>query len=66
MTKKDYELLANTLNYCKPSQIAKPKGYASRLEAWQGIVVEITDRLAQDNPKFDRSKFLQWCNREQN
>lgn len=64
MSKKDYELLADALNWCKPSKIAKPRGYAHRLEEWQGIVTEITDRLAQDNPRFQRGIFLTRVNRE--
>lgn len=61
MTKKDYILIADTLKYCRPCKIAKPKGYEDRMEAWRGTVEELTKRLQAENTRFDRSRFLEAC-----
>lgn len=58
MTKKDYIKIADTLRLTMPSKIAKPRGYAARLEMWEGVVTEMCKMLAQDNPLFDRTRFL--------
>lgn len=58
MEKKDYEKIADTLRYCMPSKIAKPRGYNARLEMWEGVVVEMCKMLADENPAFNRTKFL--------
>jgi hypothetical protein len=61
MTKKDYIKLAETLKYCKPSKIAKPKGFKDRLEAWEGITEQIALTLQEDNSQFNKNKFLTAC-----
>jgi hypothetical protein len=47
MTKKDYELIAGVLNYGIESKELSPR-----------ITKILADKLAQDNPRFDRDKFL--------
>ena len=58
MSKKDYIKIADTLRYCMPSRIAKPRGYKHRLEMWEGVVMEMCKMLAQDNPAFNKTTFL--------
>lgn len=43
MTKKDYELLADTIGPL----------------VWPTNLFEVADELAKANPKFDRDKFMQ-------
>lgn len=61
MTKKDYELIAKVIEYNMPSQIAKPKGYNDRLEAWTNLLNGLIEAFEQNNNKFDREKFLKAC-----
>lgn len=61
MTSKDYVVLAQNFKYCKPSKIAKPKGFSHRLEMWQGIVLETCNTLRMENHRFDKQKFLTAC-----
>jgi hypothetical protein len=61
MSSKDYEKLAGTFKFCKPSKIAKPKGFSHRLEMWEGIVLEFCKTLSNENPRFNNEKFLTAC-----
>lgn len=61
MTKKDYIIIAGVINYCKPSKIAKPKGYQDRMESWQGVIEVMGRELEKDNSKFNRQKFADAC-----
>lgn len=66
MTKKDFELIASSLSYCKPSKIAKPQGFDDRFITWKGIVYDMTLNLASKNPRFQSEKFLKACGVEEN
>ena len=53
MTRKDYKLLADAL------RSVRPDGIPMRFEAWQFAVHAVADALAQDNPRFNLSRFLE-------
>jgi hypothetical protein len=58
MTRKDYELIANAFRLANGS--TKVTDYDA--ESALGLLAEILgDRLEQDNPRFDRERFLTAC-----
>ena len=65
MTKKDFELIANTLRSEDPRTKHYPdmtdweKGVAG--EEWNTTVLAFADALATTNPRFDRARFLAAC-----
>jgi hypothetical protein len=70
MTKKDYELIARTLNGEKPG--AEPEDYCdwspeqwhahdAMWRQWRTVCCRFADVLAADNPRFDRARFLAAC-----
>lgn len=64
MTKKHFEAIAAILN----SFYIVPRGVPSRaLEAAavSGIAEEMADLFAQENPRFDRARFLKACGVEE-
>lgn len=50
--------IAEILRYTKPSKIAKPKGFAHRLEKWESIVLEFANEL---DKSVVRESFLEMC-----
>lgn len=57
MTKKDYELIARALKSTHQT-VNVPTRVAQQ---WANDVCAIADALAQDNPRFDRERFLAAC-----
>lgn len=60
MTKKDYELIANTIK----STLGTYGGTVSHNNckyAINDLALAIANELKLDNPKFDRDKFLAAC-----
>ena len=57
MTKKDYELIANTLYVCKPKEYSSPEQY----DKWESIVIEFAMNLKDENDNFDLTKFKVAC-----
>ena len=57
MTRKDYQLIADALREARNHALREnaPDGGAWWLAAAAG---EIAAKLAQDNPRFDRGRFL--------
>lgn len=55
MTKKDYELIANTLLTCRDN------AQGINTVTYQKICESFSYRLRDENPKFDRTKFLTAC-----
>ena len=51
MTRKDYNLLANTISV---------SWFGSAELKWT-FAVNLADKLAEDNPRFDKSRFLTAC-----
>lgn len=60
MTKKDYELIADALKMTKPSELQEV------VYQWEMDVNAIMEVLAQDNGKFNPSRFLTACGLEVN
>lgn len=59
MTKKDYELIARSLEatirfYSRIDSLVMQRGAKQ-------AAYELADALGEDNPRFDRNKFLQAC-----
>lgn len=64
MTKKDYELIAGALWRSDRALQLKDKDKvkrAARTEMMRLIATDLCATLANDNPKFDRSRFLKAC-----
>ena len=57
MTKKDYVRIAAALARSKDAF----RGSDGMRVQWQEDVSVIADALADDNPKFDRARFLKAC-----
>lgn len=56
MSRKDFELIAASLNSSKP-----PGDTGDRLHQWEAICFGLAGALAHSNPRFDRSRFLAAC-----
>lgn len=57
MTRKDYVKLAAALASVRPVGVPNyPKFYR-----WDLVVAAIGDTLADDNPRFDRARFVEAC-----
>lgn len=54
MTRKDYELIANAINDC----VYPGAGDYNTVRL---VARKVADELAEDNPRFDRNKFLGAC-----
>ena len=52
MTRKDFQLVAGVL--------LGAKGYMPEL-AWQRLVINTAQELAQTNPRFDHARFASAC-----
>jgi hypothetical protein len=50
MTKKHYEAIASIIEY-----------YAHDTTVYNALANRLADYFAQDNPKFDRQRFLKAC-----
>lgn len=57
MTKKDYELIANQFDMA----IYDVQSTEARRGVLRAFAKQLAGRLEQENPKFDRNKFLQAC-----
>ena len=62
MTRKDYVLIAEAI---KAATEAMPKDYLQRNGAYLAAN-EISHRLQQDNPRFERKRFLEACGLDPN
>lgn len=58
MTKKDYVLIARTLNDNRPLH-GKPNN--PDLFLYNRLAADFADALAAQNPRFDRARFLTAC-----
>lgn len=56
MTRKDYKLIAEVIAV----------SWFGSAELKADLVNNLADKLEQDNPRFDRAKFLTACGLEQN
>jgi hypothetical protein len=56
MTRKDYQLIADAINLSKWSS-----GNDIHLETIRTVAQDLATKLAQENPRFDRARFLTAC-----
>lgn len=72
MTRKDYEKIAKVIVYNR-NQMGLPDRNESATDsairtgytvALNDVTYMLCDMLAQDNPRFDRARFLKACGRE--
>lgn len=59
MTRKDYQLIANTLAAERAYHADLGQAYAA--ETVESVAARLADELADDNPRFDRERFLKAC-----
>ena len=75
MTKKDYELIAKTLNHAREYEGKTPddkKTILALLDDKKTILAlldvladDLSEELAEENPRFDRNRFLKACGVEE-
>lgn len=56
VTRKDYIAIAQTLRMTKP-----PTTDSSGMWTWQQVVYQLAGTLADDNARFDQTRFLKAC-----
>lgn len=62
MTKKDYELIGLAVQDSNKEFVEqKYERYGNHTYAANTIALNLADRLAYKDPKFNRTKFLQAC-----
>jgi hypothetical protein len=54
MTRRDYDLISKVLARCQPSVLD-----ATSLRNL--IIYSLANALAEENPRFDRERFMQTC-----
>ena len=57
MTKKDYVLIAEALNECKPANHENPFMFAQ----WMGTCQHVATALLGDNQAFNHERFMDAC-----
>jgi hypothetical protein len=58
---KDYVLLAVALKNAYGAPIGNELSDADYELGWKAAVAALSNALAQDNPRFDRERFLKAC-----
>lgn len=58
MTKKDYELIAQSVRNVRGDDALNAAGQQTTCDA---LAVELAHQLGWDNPRFDKGKFLAAC-----
>ena len=61
MTRKDYVLIAAALAAAARNVTAAGMTDHTAHTVWQECAATVADALAQDNPRFDRERFLTAC-----
>lgn len=63
MTKKDYELIAQAFRivFNDAPNTGGTDHHMGYFDAMMDLADEIAEQLFQDNPKFDRERFLHSC-----
>lgn len=65
MTRKDYVLIAEAIRRTRPAVKENPDGTITpRQLQWNTTRVFIMDALQDDNPKFSRTKFIAYTDKE--
>jgi hypothetical protein len=65
MTRKDFELIAQTIRDLRISTNLPGQDILSRIETRNAVAQAFADSLVQTNPRFDKAKFLKACGVEQ-
>ena len=60
MSKKDYQLIAQALKDSKPVKVNEQYNN-DEIQTWMNCTEKLTNMLAQNNPSFNRAKFLTAC-----
>ena len=58
MTRKDYELIAESLR--ESYEYAQSKGKAETIQM-ERLILQVTSRCCETNERFDEEKFLKAC-----
>ena len=61
MTRKDYEALAQAIHGALNWDGGNPWASSSQYRYTVRVAHNIADMLEQDNPRFDRGRFLKAC-----
>lgn len=61
MTRKDYELIAENIRRRINNDIANNVVRAGHIEGIASTVAAVATALAQDNSRFDASRFIEAC-----
>lgn len=62
MTRKDYVALARALAEArKDISVSRLTQRPALMHGWQLAVLNVSEALAADNPRFDRRKFREAC-----
>lgn len=59
MTRKDYVLIAEVIK--TQIELSLKFGEDDARYGAENIALDLASKLSQDNPRFDRSRFLQAC-----
>jgi hypothetical protein len=60
MSKKDYEKFAQIFLDTKPPRPPHAPDFG-RYTVWFSVLIRMTDVFKDDNPRFDRNRFLEAC-----
>lgn len=61
MTKKDYVLISKTINHHLATMAMSGEATPLEFQTIGAIACKLAKELEQDNPRFDREKFLTAC-----
>ena len=65
MTKKDYELIASEIEFAKINFVDNATGDKpydnGKYDTWYVMAINLATTLKNNNPKFDRERFLEAC-----
>lgn len=59
MTRKDYQLIADSLKGALPP--VQFEGDEYRRDGIEAVALGLAERLQEENPRFDRDRFLKAC-----
>jgi len=67
VSRKDYELIATTLNTRKPDEeylltLHPQNVVAALIVEWENLVHHFANVLADKEELFNKTKFIDWCN----
>ena len=61
MTRKDYQLIAAAINGVYESIAEHPDATRAHNTGTELVTFAVASALAQDNPRFDRARFINAC-----